>query len=85
MRHALKVYPDYFKALWCGDKTFEIRKNDRSPGYEERDEIVLQENEDGGDDGYTGREIEGLITYLTTYEQKPGYVVFSFRETHRSE
>lgn len=83
MRHDLKVYPQYFKALWCGDKTFEIRLNDRN--FEERDEISLQENVDGSYDGYTGREIEGIITYLTSYEQKKDYVVFSFRETWRTE
>lgn len=83
MKHQLKVYPKYFKALWCGDKTFEIRKNDRN--FEERDEILLLENENGSRDGYTGREIEGVITYLTDFEQKPGYVVFSFRETMRVE
>lgn len=82
MKHKLKVQPQYFKALWCGDKTFEIRKNDRN--FEERDEVVLQEIEWAGHD-YTGREIEGLITYMTDFEQKPGYVVFSFRETRRTE
>ncbi len=83
MKHELKVYPQFFKALWCGDKTFEIRLNDRH--FEERDEVSLQENETGSNDGYTGREIEGIITYLTSYEQQPNYVVFSFRETYRSE
>lgn len=80
MKHELKVYPQYFKALWCGDKTFEIRINDRH--FEERDEICLQEHEDGD---YTGREIDGIITYLTDFEQKKGYVVFSFRATGRRE
>ena len=83
MAHTLKVYPQYFKALWCGDKTFEIRLNDRN--FQERDEILLQENIDGSHDGYTGREIGGFITYLTDYEQKKGYVVFSFSESFRRE
>jgi hypothetical protein len=86
MKHELKVKPQYFKALWCGDKTFEIRNNDRN--FEERDEVVLKEyglDPELGRDEYTGREIEGFITYLTNYEQKPGYVVFSFRENQRSE
>lgn len=85
MKHELKVWPQYFKAIWCGDKTFEIRKNDRN--FEERDEVVLKEfgpGEWGGDD-YTGREVEGFITYITDFEQKSGYVVFSFRESRRSE
>lgn len=83
MTHSLKVYPKYFKALWRGDKTFEIRLNDRN--FEERDEILLQENTDGSHEGYTGREIGGFITYLTDYEQKKGYVVFSFQESFRTE
>lgn len=82
MKHELKCQSKYFKALWCGDKTFEIRLNDR--GFEERDEITLQEI-DGAYHDYTGREIEGVITYLTNFEQKKDYVVFSFRETYRSE
>lgn len=83
MKHTLKVYPEYFKALWCGDKTFEIRLNDRH--FDERDEVCLKENENGSHDGYTGREINGVITYLTDYQQKKDYVVFSFRELNRSE
>lgn len=67
MKHNLKVYPQFFKALWCGDKTFEVRLNDRQH------------------DGYTWREINGVIIYLASLEQKSNYVVFSFRETHRSE
>jgi hypothetical protein len=80
LRHQLKTLPQYFKAIWCGDKTFEIRLNDRN--FEERDEVVLQEFE--GPD-YTGREVDGFITYLTAYEQKKNYVVFAFRETGRRE
>ena len=88
MKHELKCWPEFFQAVWCGDKNFEIRNNDR--GFKERDEIVLQEyvlDPTGGnlDGEFTGREVEGFITYLTNYEQKPGYVVFSFRESCRRE
>ena len=31
MTHELKILPMYFQAVWDGDKTFEVRKNDR--GY----------------------------------------------------
>ena len=78
MSHQLKLWPQYFKAAWVGDKTFEIRLNDR--GFEERDEITLLEY-DPKDDAYTGRTIDGVITYMTDYEQKDGYVVFSYRVT----
>lgn len=29
MVHEVKVLPEYFSALECGDKTFEVRKKDR--------------------------------------------------------
>lgn len=80
MRHTLKTLPRYFQAVWVGDKTFEIRKNDRN--FQERDEVVLQEWES---QEHTGREVEGFIRYLTDYEQKPGYVVFSFEITGKNE
>jgi hypothetical protein len=82
MNHQLKTWPEYFQAAWVGDKTFEIRKNDRD--FKERDEITLQEY-DPKEDDYTGREIHGMIRYLTNYEQKEGYVVFSLCEMSRSE
>lgn len=73
MKHELKTWPEYFQAAWVGDKTFEIRKNDRD--FKERDEIVLREfqpdlEEPFEADQYTGREIHGFIRYLTAYEQK---------------
>ena len=82
MTHELRMLPKYFKVAWAGDKPFEIRKNDRN--FEERDEITLCEYE-LTDDYYTGREIDGIIDYVTDYEQKEGYVVFSYTETGRRE
>lgn len=29
MVHAVKILPEYFSALECGDKTFEVREKDR--------------------------------------------------------
>lgn len=81
MKHILKCLPWFFQAAWVGDKTFEIRKDDR--GFNERDEIVLQEWDPK--EGYTGREIEGVIKYMTNFEQKENYVVFSFETTGRTE
>lgn len=80
MKHELKTLPEFFQALWCGDKTFEIRENDRD--FKERDEIVLREYEPESK-SYTGRKINGFITYVTDFKQQPGYIVFSFRESRR--
>lgn len=41
MRHELKIWPDYFKAVKLGIKTFEVRLNDR--GFQKGDQVVLKE------------------------------------------
>jgi Domain of unknown function (DUF3850) len=82
--HTLKTLPSYFEHSLNDIKPFEIRsslENDFQVG----DEIVLVE----WDKNYTwmiggratGREIKGVITYVTTFEQKPGFVVFSYTKT----
>lgn len=82
--HLLKCRAEYFKVSWAGYKPFEIRLNDRN--FQLHDEIILQEIT-GPCTGYdyTGREIIGFITYLTDYEQKPGYIVFAYREAGRRD
>lgn len=68
----LKVEPKYFQAQKEGRKNFEIRKNDRD--YKVGEILILREyhSETGK---YSGRRIFCLITYITDFEQKPGYVV----------
>lgn len=75
--HELKIYKEYFKEVLNGSKTFEIRKNDRN--YRVGDRIVLNELQDDKKT-YTGRHFKGVITYVTDYAQKDGFVVFSFRK-----
>lgn len=70
--HELKIEAEYFEAVELGWKTFEIRKNDR--GFEVGDILILQEYENGQ---YTGEKIEKEVTYMTTYNQEPGYVVMA--------
>lgn len=82
MKHELKCWPEHFQATWVGDKTFEIRRNDRN--FKERDEVELQEY-DPNDSDFTGRSITGFITYLTNFAQSKYFVVFSIREIGRSE
>lgn len=83
MHHDLKILPCYYKAVAAGDKTFEIRNNsDR--GFQKGDTITLHEYDisKGAVESfrYTGMKIEAEITYVTGYEQRDGYVVFSFKE-----
>ncbi len=67
MEHKLKILPQYFKAVQSGEKTFELRKNDR--GYEVGDTILLKEIQKSplGKTPYatyTGQEITKEISYI---------------------
>lgn len=59
--HELKTWPEPFEAAWCGNKTFEIRVNDRD--YQVGDELMLCEW-DNQTAEYTGRRIEAIISYM---------------------
>lgn len=76
MTHNLKINEEYFNAVENRAKNFEIRYNDRN--FQVGDRILLQEITE--DEDYTGREISGVITYITKYEQKEGFVVFGFKQ-----
>lgn len=69
MTHGLKIQPDYFKAVFMGTKTFEIRKNDR--GYKAGDVLILKEWVP------ETKRYTGKVTYITNYQQKLGYVVMA--------
>jgi len=76
MIHKLKIEPSYFQAVLEGSKTFEIRKNDR--GFQKGDHVVLMEFDKNKIGGYTKREIQVQIKYVTNFNQKDDYVVFGF-------
>lgn len=73
--HELKILPEYYDAVRCGDKRFEIRKNDRD--YHTGDILRLKEW-DG--EKYTGEEIDVLVRYIL-YEWagglQEGYCIMS--------
>lgn len=68
--HELKVWPEFFTALSDGRKTFEFRRDDRSPPYQVGDVLRLREY-DGGRFGetfeYTGLECLRRVTYIARY------------------
>ncbi|TOZ05118.1 RNA-binding protein [Levilactobacillus brevis] len=74
MTHELKIQPKYFNDVLMGTKTFEIRKNDRN--YKVGDMLILKEWVPGTR-VYTGKELARKVTYITDYQQKPGYVVMA--------
>ncbi|WP_254203547.1 DUF3850 domain-containing protein [Aeromonas sp. FDAARGOS 1407] len=76
MHHELKIMPRYFQPVLDGAKPFEIRDNSER-NFQEGDTVTLNEW-DG--ERYTGRSAKRLITFVTDYAQKPGYVVFGMKE-----
>ena len=75
--HHLKTWPRWFVPAWAGLKPFEVRRNDR--GFMAADAVILEEWDpnrkcrDPRKDGpckdvclfrYTGRQIQGRITYV---------------------
>ena len=80
MTHALKILPEYFKAVELGEKTFEIRKADRP--FKLGDKLILQEW-DGSK--YTGAEYKCFISYIIFGDQfgiKKGFCVLGIKEEH---
>lgn len=80
MTHALKTWPEYYKAINDGRKTFEIRKFDRD--FKVGDKLLLQEY-DPKTTKYTGSEAERDITYLMNggaFGIEVGYVVLGIKE-----
>ena len=77
MVHELKILPEYYKAIINGQKTFEIRFNDRD--FRVGDTLLLKEW-DGKK--YTGRIVERKVSYLLDDSSGyvlDGYVVMSLR------
>lgn len=76
--HELKIKPEYYRAIERGEKTFEVRFNDRN--FQVYDILHLKEW-CGGE--YTGREITADVTYVLDDPNfcKEGYVVMSIRVT----
>ena len=59
MIHALKILPEFFKAMTAGTKSFEVRKNDRP--YHTGDYVALNEwnSEHKRKPPYVARQIGG--------------------------
>lgn len=74
--HELKTWPSYFRPIWDGEKTFEIRFDDR--GFQRGDVVNLREwdrglpcechsthHAPGTCSRYTGRRVLAEIGYVT--------------------
>lgn len=80
MIHELKIKPEYFAAVVSGDKTFENRNNaDRN--FQVGDTLLLWE----WNEGFTSQTVERTVSYITDFEQKPGYVVLGLANKREKE
>ena len=57
--HELKILPEYFDAVRCGDKRFELRENDRN--FQRGDILRLKE---WTGKYFTGEQIDVLVRYV---------------------
>ena len=93
--HTLKTWPEFFRALWSGDKRFELRYDDRN--FAMGDVLVLEEYNPHSRER-SGRWIRAYVSYMV---RAPGFdcdvlrdddrtalgkgwVVMSIREVRRS-
>jgi len=83
MVHELKIWGAYFNAIASGEKTFELRKNDR--GFLVGHELLLREYCPKSQT-YTGRILRRKISYLLSgadaekFGLKPGYCIMGLKE-----
>jgi hypothetical protein len=84
LEHELKILPKYFRAVNLGDKTFELRENDRN--FRVGDELILKEW-DPENEKYTGRTITRYISYIYNgtgeYGLQEGYCILGIKRTNR--
>lgn len=77
--HDMKTWPEYFEAIRLEQKTFEVRKDDRT--FKVGDILRLQEF-DPVHSRYSGRYIPVEVTYILKGGQfgiEPGYCVMGFK------
>lgn len=61
--HKVKSWAHFFDAIEAGDKTHDLRKDDR--GYQVGDTLILQRY-DNINGIYTGEELPVEVTYITS-------------------
>lgn len=86
--HDLKTWPEFFDQIVVGEKTFELRKDDRP--FAVGDELLLREY-DPATKQYSGREVFRRITHIlrhrpdagcaATFGLREGYAILSIEST----
>ena len=97
--HSLKCWPNYWEAIACGDKNFEVRRDDR--GFQKGDVLLLKKYDPKSGTyelDYSGlkpghfhglpKTIRRVITYVLTGGQmgiEAGYVVLGLAHGERAK
>jgi hypothetical protein len=78
MEHELRCYPEHYDAIDRGDKTCELRLNDRP--YQVGDTLHLRRYEPLIP-GYTGASLRVLVTHILSggVWLNPGYIAMSIK------
>lgn len=79
MTHDLKILPEYFTAVCSGEKTFEVRKDDRP--FQVGDTLKLHEINCGV---LTQRVVTVEVTYILRHPEycKEGYCILGIKRKH---
>lgn len=75
--HELKTWPEHFQAISRGDKTLELRRNDRD--FQVGDVLWLREWEPLTE-SYSGKDLRVRVTHVLlggAFGLEPGYVALS--------
>lgn len=88
--HNLKTWPAYWLAVERGDKTFEVRKNDRA--FQAGDTLLLEyydpERRPDEYEGFSRHPLIRNVTFVLAGGQfgiEPGYVVMGLSNPERPE
>lgn len=78
IQHEIKIEKQHFERVMSGEKTFEIRQDDR--GYQTGDVVQMNETRDdtGWSGSLSGRSVRVKIKYVSHYQQKEGWCVWGF-------
>lgn len=100
VEHELKTWPDLFEAVRRGEKTFDVRKNDR--GFQKGDVLILRKWDPSPIADPTGWKMDGMhpgaigylddeplqmrVTYVFSgFGIEPGYVVMGITPINQGE
>lgn len=93
--HELKTLPTYWQAIASGEKTFEVRRDDR--GFQRGDVLLLQrlektplggwrvETDYNGKPAYVLRRVVKWILTGGQFGVEPGYVVMSIADEPKKD